>query len=71
MVTDCASLIPETRTGEPTLGADREYLHLGSISEALVGVSSHLDCVDTVVERAIDLAVSIETDFVTPPSTDR
>lgn len=44
----------ETKRGQPTLDAAPEYLHLGSINDALAGVSSYLDCVETVLEQAID-----------------
>jgi hypothetical protein len=47
----------ETKRGQPTLTAAPEYLHLGSINEALAGISMYLDCVETVLEQAIDYIV--------------
>ena len=44
----------QTKKGQPTLDTAPEHLHLGSINDALAGVSSYLDCVDTVLEQAID-----------------
>jgi hypothetical protein len=44
----------ETKKGQPTLDTAPELLHLGSINEALAGVSSYLDCVETALEQAID-----------------
>jgi hypothetical protein len=44
----------ETKKGRPTLDTAPEHLHIGSINEALAGVSSYLDCVETALENAID-----------------
>ena len=44
----------ETKSGQPTLGMAPEYLHLGAVNDALAGVSSYLDCVETALEQAID-----------------
>jgi hypothetical protein len=44
----------QTKKGQPTLATVPEHLHLGSINDALAGVSSYLDCVETVLEQAID-----------------
>jgi hypothetical protein len=44
----------EKKNGQPTLHGAPELLPLGSIHEALAGVSSYLDCVDTCLEQAID-----------------
>jgi hypothetical protein len=44
----------ESRSGQPTLGAAPDNLHLEHINAALASVSSYLDCVDTVLEQAID-----------------
>jgi hypothetical protein len=44
----------ETKQGRPTLDKAPDYLNLGSVNEALAGVSSFLDGVDSVLEQAID-----------------
>jgi hypothetical protein len=53
----------ETKKGQPTLDAAPEYLHLGSINDALSGVSSYLDCVDAGLEQMIDYIAEAYRDW--------